>query len=54
VNWWIVAGLAVLILWLCTGRRGPAYTANAPIQPAGDTGSGDRTAQRPKARSWRG
>jgi hypothetical protein len=49
---WVAAAAALIALLLL--RRRPAIAGNAPISPAGDVGSGDRTAQQPKQVPWRG
>ena len=49
MRWLLIAVLAAGILWWL----GRAALADGPIVP-GYTGTGDRTAQRPKARPWRG
>lgn len=51
-GWAWVGGAAILIalIWL---SHGGSWSEEPPIQP-GVTGTGDRTAQRPKARPWRG
>lgn len=52
MTWLLIAVLAAGILWwLWRGK--PAVVTDGPIPPS-YTGTGDRTAQRPKARPWRG
>ena len=52
MRWLLIAVFAAAVLWwLFRGRA--AYVSDGPVVP-GYTGTGDRTAQRPKARPWRG
>lgn len=51
MKWLLIAVLAAGIAWWMWRAR--PVLADGPIPPA-QTGTGDRTAQRPKARPWRG
>ena len=57
MTWLLIAALAAGILWWlwhhqAAGSYGGGLYGGS--MPPGYTGTGDRTAQRPKARPWRG
>ena len=57
MRWLLVAGLAAAILWwLWHSRSAGGYGGGlyGGTMTPGYTGTGDKTAQRPKARPWRG